>query len=84
MCLVADRYMFDVKPLVHPTENLVSEQMCKAELWALYLHGLALFFSMQGPSPGSFQGLTVAGLAFAFRVWESKWAPYALTLLSLG
>jgi len=25
----ADWYMFDVKPLVHPTENLVSEEMCK-------------------------------------------------------
>ena len=26
------RYMFDVKPLVHPTENLVSEEMCKAQM----------------------------------------------------
>ena len=23
------RYLFDVKPLVHPTENLVSAEMCK-------------------------------------------------------
>jgi len=25
----ADWYLFDVKPLVHPTENVVSEEMCK-------------------------------------------------------
>ncbi|CAE7396489.1 unnamed protein product [Symbiodinium pilosum] len=25
----ADWYLFDVKPLVHPTENIVSEEMCK-------------------------------------------------------
>ena len=36
------RYMFDVKPLVHPTENLVSEEMCKAHRCPLSDSGTSL------------------------------------------